>query len=114
MEMATSNPKLIAKWQADPLVRQKLAPKELLGFQKFMGNTSDFAKQIHTTPILFLHGGHDKLTKVKGTIELYNDVPSSKKDLFILGQKDHVMLEEGQFDDTTIRLLETWLANAPR
>lgn len=113
MEMATSNPILIEKWQKDPLIRQKMAASDLVKFQSFMGKTSDSAKQIHSMPILFLHGGHDKLMKVKGTVELFNDVPSTRKDLFILGQRDHVMLEEGQFDDKTIRLLETWLANVP-
>jgi alpha-beta hydrolase superfamily lysophospholipase len=113
MEMATSNPMLIEKWRVDPLVRQKMAAADLLKFQSFMGKTNDSAKKIHSIPILFIHGGHDKLMKVKGTVELFNDVPSTKKDLFILGQRDHVMLEEGQFDDKTIRLLETWLANVP-
>lgn len=113
MEMATSNPVLIEKWRLDPLVRQKMAASDLLKFQSFMGKTTDSAKQIQSIPILFLHGGHDKLMKVKGTVELFNDVPSTRKDLFILGQRDHVMLEEGQFDDKTIRLLETWLANVP-
>ncbi len=77
-----------------------------------MGKTGSSAKQIVSLPVLFLHGGDDELMKRKGTVELFNDVPSSRKDLFILGQREHVMLEEGQFDDKTIRLVETWLGNS--
>ena|GEM_PF-5923839 len=112
LHMATSNTKLWDKWHADPLVRMKLAPKELIQFDSFMGKTGDAAKKITTVPMLFLHGGDDELMKVKGTVELFQDVPSTRKDLFILGQREHVMLEEGQFDDKTIRLIETWLSNS--
>ena len=112
LQMATSNSKLWDKWKNDPLVRLELAPKELLKFQSFMGKTGSSAKQIVSLPVLFLHGGDDELMKRKGTVELFNDVPSSRKDLFILGQREHVMLEEGQFDDKTIRLVETWLGNS--
>lgn len=112
LQMATSNSRLWHKWKNDPLVRLELAPKELLKFQSFMGKTGSSAKQIVSLPVLFLHGGDDELMKRKGTVELFNDVPSSRKDLFILGQREHVMLEEGQFDDKTIRLVETWLGNS--
>lgn len=112
LHMATSNSHLWSKWHADPLVRLKLAPSELLKFNSFMGKTGQSAKKIQSLPVLFLHGGDDELMKVKGTIELFHDVPSTRKDLFILGRNEHVMLEEGQFDDETIRLIETWLSNS--
>lgn len=112
LSMATSNTKLQEQWRKDPLVRLKMAPTELLKFDSFMGKTMNKSETILSVPMLFLHGGDYELMRVKGTIELFNEIPSTRKDLFILGQREHMMLEEGQFDEKTILLVETWLASS--
>lgn len=109
VEQATDKPELQATWENDPLARMKLSPKELIQFQKFMNQNHDKAKELTRTPVLIMQGAKDKLVKPEGTFDLFNEIATDDKDLIMIGNAEHLILEEGQFTDHGIDVLSAWI-----
>ena len=75
-----------------------LTPKELLQFQLFMNQNLARVRQITNVPVLFVQGYSDRLVKPQGTLELFRACGSRDKDMVMIGSKEHLIFEEGQFD----------------
>lgn len=111
VERATNDPKLQKAWSGDRLNRLNLSPKDLVQFQNFMNDNHDSAKLIKTTPVLFVQGCKDKLVRPEGTVSLFNRIQCSDKQLELIHDAEHLIFEEGQFDDHVIQIVDTWLGS---
>ncbi|MBX9723137.1 MAG: lysophospholipase [Candidatus Obscuribacterales bacterium] len=111
LDRTTSDPALRAKFEADPSNRMKLTPKELKQFNDFMKGNNDAAALIEKTPVLMLAGFKDKLVKPEGTIELFNLLSTPDKMLMIVGDSEHLLLEENQLTGQLAQLLSDWITS---
>lgn len=109
VDRVTDDPALRAKMESEPLNRMKITPKELKQFDSFMKGNNDAAKLIEKTPVLMMAGFKDKLVKPEGTIELFNDLSTSDKLLLIVGDGEHLLLEENQLKSQLALLLTDWI-----
>jgi acylglycerol lipase len=109
IKQATGKSDLRDKWQDDPRARLDLTPKELLQFRAFMKKSLELAPKITKTPVLMFHGVKDKLAKPDGTIKLFQEIGSKDKDLVMLGNSEHLIFEQAQFDEHTIDVLSSWI-----
>lgn len=111
VQRATANKALQQKMQTEPLNRMKLTPKELKQFNEFMKGNNDSAALVEKTPVLLLAGFKDKLVKPEGTIELFNNISTNDKLLLIIGDGEHLLLEENQLTGQLESLIVDWLHN---
>jgi len=114
MNRATANPTLRAKWEAEPTNRLKMTPKELKQFDDFMKGNQDAAALVANTPVLMLAGFKDKLVKPEGTINLFNELSIKDKLLMVVGDGEHLLLEENQLTDQLAQLIIDWINNEAR
>lgn len=109
VERATENKALQKKMASNPENRMKLTPKELKQFNDFMKGNYDAAALIEKTPILMMAGFKDQLVKPEGTVELFNSIGTDDKLLMVVGDGEHLLLEENQLTEQLTDLLITWL-----
>jgi acylglycerol lipase len=107
----TTNTVLREKMKAEPTNHMKLSPKELKQFESFMKGNYDAAHLIEKTPVLMLAGFKDKLVKPEGTIELFNSLSTPDKLLMVVGDGEHLLLEENQLTEQMTTLLVDWAKN---
>lgn len=111
---ATADPALRQRWKAEPLNRMKLSPKELKQFEDFMRGNDDAAALVQRTPVLMLAGFKDKLVKPEGTIQLFNALSVQDKLLMVVGDGEHLLLEENQLTEQLEGLITTWIRSETR
>lgn len=111
VERATKKEDLKKAWSGDRLNRMFLSPKDLIRFQNFMNENHDWAKQITKTPVLFVQGCEDKLVRPEGTVSLFNRIGCPDKQLELIHDAEHLIFEEGQFDDKVVQIVDTWVSN---
>jgi acylglycerol lipase len=109
VDRSTDNQQLKDEWLQDHLARFDLSPMELIKFQKFMSENHAAAKKITSRPVLMIRGTEDKLVKQSGNEQLINEIPNPDKILVQVEGKEHLILEEGQFDDGVIKFITQWL-----
>jgi len=109
IEQATQKPELRESWSKDPLSRMNISPKELLQFQMFMNKNHEAAKNITRTPVLIVQGCQDKLVRPEGTVELYNELGCSDRQLVLVPGAEHLIFEENQFNDEVVELVSKWI-----
>ncbi len=114
VEHATSNPNLQKRMLADKSNRMELSPKELKQFNDFMKGNFDAAALIEKMPVLLMAGFKDKLVKPEGTIELFNGLTTPDKLLMVIGDGEHLLLEEEQLTPQLTQLLLVWIKNESR
>jgi alpha-beta hydrolase superfamily lysophospholipase len=95
----------------DPLMRAELSPRELIKFQFFMTQTALKAGQIKDCPVLMVQGMKDRLAKPGATIDLFNNLATSDRDLYLVGQCQHLIFEEVDTPDVVFQSLLVWLDN---
>ena len=106
---ATSKKTLREKWALDPASRTKLTPEELIHFQSFMDQNEKFAKRVKKTPVAVFQGFSDRLVKPAGTFALYQSMTTRDKDIFIFGEAEHLIFEEGECTEAVAQILKVWL-----
>lgn len=109
VEHSTKKQELRDEWLKDADARFELAPVELIEFQLFMDHNVHAAKQLKSTPICILQGTADDLVRADAQEELLNAVPHEDKELVYVHQAEHLLLEEGQFNDGIINTVSAWL-----
>jgi len=114
VERATANPNLQKRMLADKENRMELSPKELKQFNDFMKGNFDAAALIEKMPVLLMAGFKDKLVKPEGTIQLFNSLSTPDKLLMVIGDGEHLLLEENQLTPQLSQLLYVWLVNESR
>jgi acylglycerol lipase len=111
VDRSTSNEALKQEWLHDSLGRFNLSPVELMEFQHFMAANHAAAAKIKTTPVLMLQGHDDQLVKLSGQQSLIDEIPSKDSVLIWVDHAEHLILEEGQFNDGVINTLNQWLSD---
>jgi esterase/lipase len=96
-------------WEGDSQMRMKLSPSELLNFQNFMGNNVKAAAKITNTPVIIFQGYSDNLVKPMGTLAIYQAIPNKDKNMVFIGRAEHLIFEEGQFDDIIFKGVLEWI-----
>lgn len=114
VEHATSNTNLQKRMLADRSNRMELSPKELKQFNDFMKGNFDAAALIEKMPVLLMAGFKDKLVKPEGTIELFNALTTPDKLLMVIGDGEHLLLEEEQLTPQLTQMLLVWIKNESR
>lgn len=94
--------------------RLTLSPKELKQFETFMKGNFDNAHLIEKPPVLMLAGFKDKLVKPEGTIELFNALSTRDKLLMVIGDGEHLLLEENQLTNQLAQMLNVWITDEGR
>jgi len=108
----TEDKQMAQDWSDDRKARLHLTAKELFEFQTFMNQNHARAKQIKNVPTLIVQGDNDRLVKPASTIEIFNNIATTHKDLLLLGNSEHLVFENGQFNDHTVETLTSWIAGA--
>ncbi len=103
-----------AQMENNSMNRLKLSPKELKQFETFMKSNFDNAHLIEKPPVLMLAGFKDKLVKPEGTIELFNALSTQDKLLMIIGDSEHLLLEENQLTSQLAQMLNVWITDEGR
>lgn len=111
IEKATSDEDLQNQLKSDPTIKMDLTPEELKQFNAFMRSNKDNAALIEKTPVLMMAGFEDRLVKPKGTIELFNDITCPEKILVVVGDGEHLLLEESELTRENGALIYNWLVN---
>jgi len=109
VEKATCKADLRDMWEGDEHTRMKLSPSELVNFQNFMGDNVRAAQKIDKTPVIIYQGYSDNLVKPMGTLAIYQAIPQKDKDLIFIGRAEHLIFEEGQFDDVIYNGTLGWI-----
>lgn len=109
VEQATASADLRDMWEGDPQARMKLSPVELIRFQSFMSENIKAAQKITKTPVIIFQGYSDNLVKPMGTLAIYQAIPNKDKDMIFLGRAEHLIFEEGQFDQVVLRGVTEWI-----
>lgn len=107
VDRSTKDAKMKEEWLNDQLARFELSPVELIKFQNFMAENQAAAKKVTKTPVLMLCGREDRLVQTSSNEELIRAIPNGT--LIEVEGKEHLLLEEGQFDDALIGVLTAWL-----
>lgn len=109
INQATKKADLKELWGQDPLARMNLSANELVQFQSFMNENFHTVKRICNTPVLMVQGKEDKLVKPSGTMALFNNIACKDKQMLLIEHGEHLIFEEGQFDDQVIQDVDKWL-----
>lgn len=109
VEQATADMDLRDMWEGDSQMRMKLSPSELVNFQSFMGDNVKAAAKINKTPVIIFQGFSDNLVKPMGTLAIYQAIPTKDKDMIFIGRAEHLIFEQGQFDEIVFRGLLEWI-----
>jgi alpha-beta hydrolase superfamily lysophospholipase len=109
INQATKKPSLKDKWRKDPRDRLELTPVELIKFDVFMNANLKHAEKIKNTPVLVVQGSKDKLVKPESTIKLFNALACDDRNLLIIGKAEHLIFEEGQFNNLLVDGLANWM-----
>jgi len=106
---STSDKTMQRQMKANPTNRMKISPRELKAFEDFMKGNNDAAALIEKQPVLMMAGFKDKLVKPEGTIELFNALTTQDKLLMVVGDGEHLLLEENQMTSQMAQLLDDWI-----
>ncbi len=109
VDRATKRPEVRTQWLSDPAARLKLSPRELMAFQHFMNQNFSYAAKIEQTPVLLIQGCQDKLVRPAGTWDLFDCLKTPNRDRVFSAHAEHLIFEEGQFNDDDIKYVLTWI-----
>lgn len=112
VERSTEKQDLREKWSNDPLARFVLTPAELIQFQNFMETNKKNAFQITRTPVLMVQGAKDKLVKSEledEGLSTFGKIRTEDKSLVMVAHAEHLIFEEGQFDEDDVKLVMSWI-----
>jgi len=105
----TTNDGLREKWEHDPESRFTITSAELDAYQSFLKRNDKCAKMITRTPVIIFQGLNDLLIRPEGAIKLVREITSPDKDLILIGKSQHLLFEQGQFNDDIISQVSNWM-----
>ena len=108
---ATADAQLLSLWLSDSSIRLKVGRSELLQFSKFMSHNDQVAKSIKQTPVLMVQGDSDRLVQSRGSIRLFDEMPTADKSMLMVKGGEHLTFEEGQFNDRVLNSVSKWLSS---
>lgn len=108
---ATKDSELKQNLAQDPDGRFSASPREFLSYSKFLRRNYLCARMIKHTPVLMFQGVHDLLIRPEGTIRLFRLIGTEDKDLVLVGKTQHLLFEQGQFDNNIMNNITDWMRN---
>lgn len=108
---ATNDSELKEHLAQDPDGRFAATPKEFMSYRRFLSRNFNCARMIKHTPVLMFQGVHDLLIRPEGTIKLFRNIGNEDKDLILVGRSQHLLFEQGQFDNNLFNNLTDWMHN---
>lgn len=96
-------------WEADRFARFKMAPTQIIAFDKFMKDNLRIASGMKS-PVLVTQGDRDQLVKADSTIKLFRALGTDDKNLVLLGSGEHLIFEAGQFNPVLVDSIMGWIA----
>lgn len=114
IDKISTNEKLRSNMSHNSMNRLELSPKELKQFETFMKGNFDNAHLIEKPPVLMMAGFKDRLVKPEGTIELFNAISSQDKLMMMIGDGEHLLLEENQLTEQLAQMLNVWITDEGR
>jgi Lysophospholipase len=109
IRQATSSPEVRQHWRKDGMTKLGLKIPEAWRYYQFMKTTPGSAEKISGVPILIVQGLKDRLSKAHGAAELYSKLTTSQKQLAIVGNREHLVFEEGMMTDETAEFVQHWV-----
>lgn len=113
INQSTQKPELKKAWSEDPLARMQLSPLELLQFDSFCEGNVGCAKKIDKVPVLYVQGCQDHLIKPASTYKIFQNTKTGDKWLLQIGNAEHLIFEENQFNDAIVDLVSKWIDQPP-
>ena len=114
IDKISSDERTRAQMTNNSMNRLELSPKELKQFETFMKGNFDNAHLIEKPPVMMLAGFKDKLVKPEGTIELFNALSTQDKLLMVIGDGEHLLLEENQLTNQLAQMINVWITDEGR
>ncbi|MBX9721364.1 MAG: lysophospholipase [Candidatus Obscuribacterales bacterium] len=109
VSQSTQKESLKEEWSNDKLARFTLSPVELIQFQHFMESNEKNASKITTTPVLMVQGDADRLVRQDDNQAIIERIPSKDSQLVFVHGGEHLIFEEGQFDESAVKMLCSWI-----
>lgn len=110
---STQKEDLRKEWSEDKLARFELTALELMQFQNFMQANKKNADKITSTPVLMVQGKKDKLVKQEDDdgehLSTFGKIKTEDKMLIMVDNAEHLIFEEGQFDEPDIKTVSAWV-----
>jgi acylglycerol lipase len=112
--MASSDEKLQNQWLSDSVYRMNYSAPEALGYWKLMRSTPKNAESIKGIPILVVQGLNDHLSKPEASVKLFSRLKNKNKQLAIVLNGEHLVLEENQLKPVVASYVQDWVLNQMR
>lgn len=109
VKQSTKKEELRKAWSEDQLARLTLTTGELMQFQHFMNENEKYAGKITKTPVLMVQGAQDELVKQSDNQAILDRIGCPDKVLVFVANGEHLIFEEGQFDESDVALVLQWL-----
>jgi alpha-beta hydrolase superfamily lysophospholipase len=108
IKQTTQDPVLASHILTDPTYRLRLTVGEAAKYVHFISRTPDFSSKLKT-PVLLIHGLHDRLANVNGTAQIFSRIPTDQKEFIVDARGEHLLLEEGQYSPQLLKIVLQWL-----
>lgn len=109
VQQASAIPRVREAWHDDLKAKMEMSPKELMRFAVFMRETKFSCAKLNDLPVFFVQGLKDRLVKPKGTYELFEAVTSQDKNLFIIGDEEHLIFETFNQSGMLLEAITAWM-----
>jgi alpha-beta hydrolase superfamily lysophospholipase len=90
----------------DEFQLKRYSARYLLEIFKYMKEASTSCYQNFKLPVIIFHGLQDNLIKVKDVQEFYNNIPGKDKELVLIQDGAHPLLNDNSFTDYFDKLVE--------
>lgn len=105
---ASNNQALKELWRSDEQAKFKMSLSEILRFNGFMKDSHRLVKTVQA-PVLLVQGEKDHLVRPVGSQKLFAELASPDKQLMLLKNGEHLTFEEGQFDQSIVSRVDSWI-----
>jgi alpha-beta hydrolase superfamily lysophospholipase len=95
--------------QIDPHVRTEFTPGELIHLCGFLRGSTRRLAQLPDIPVLFIQGMGDALIKPRTTLNFFERIPTTDKDLVIIGDAQHLIFQNMIVPRKALTLVENWI-----
>lgn len=104
-------PNVTALLQNDPDVRTEFSFGELMHLCSFLRGSSKRLARLPNIPVLFIQGMSDALIKARTTMRFFESIPSTDKDLVIIGDAQHLIFQNTIVPRKAVNLVDNWIVD---
>ncbi|MDU3265226.1 MAG: alpha/beta hydrolase, partial [Staphylococcus sp.] len=108
-----SDEEIIQKYRDDDLVAKEISIGLIFTLMDGIAYLKEHPSHF-IDPVLILHGKEDGLVSYKDSIDLYNEIASKKKSLYIYENLQHEIFNESSYNQSIFRDIIDWLDSKNR